>query len=423
MNRTAFVSGLLVAAAGLMLAAPDAQAACSVTQGSVDSSGTNGLKIVGDQGIQILTINDSGDSVQVQLDCNHDGDLLDATDVNQTYLGVETVIIDLRGIDQITYNVTGTWTGVSRNLTLVLGPSGNTVNFAGNGIVQGQSSLFVNLLGGANLDVVNCDFSAASFIDSALFVWGDLGPGQDRFSFSAPTATTSEIDVDADLMQGNNHGSFASTMPLVASTVRGHITGSDSDTEKDIIGSRFGGVIDAASRVSFTSNMRDGFDQYDGVVDVSTTQLLNGSEARILVSGDFGNDFLTVSDGGGTGAAIVNGLLDIDLRGGPASDNMAVDLNGITGTGTVRVRENGGLGIDTVAVSVATDAASTNNLDLVAQGGKREDVVYGFIFDMGGNATFNPSGAAWLDGGVDTDTSCLAFGNVAMDVFNCEPIR
>jgi hypothetical protein len=425
MKRNAFVSGLLAtAAAGLVLAAPRAEAACSATQSpSVDSSGTPGLKLVGDGNKNTLTINDSGTSVQVFLDCNSDT-IFQPTDINGTvFTGVETVIIDLRALDIINYNLTGTWTATSRNVVLLLGPYGNTVSFNGTGAaLQSNSSFFLDIQPGANLDVFNLDFSGATLTNSALFVWGDTGPGHDVFNVKIPNATNSEVDVDVELGQGNNKATFTASTALDNSTARGHISGSDIPTEGDIVASRFGATLTNNSRLTYGANLKQGDDQYDGVVDVSSLQLLNGSEARILVAGGFGNDFVTVSDGGGSGAAVDNGALDVSLRGGQGNDSLAFDLNGLTGSGTLRVREQGGIYNDSVLCSVATDNASTNSLDIVTQGGKGADIVYTFIYDAGGNATYGPGSGVWIDGGGDIDRNCIAFGNGSMELVNCEPL-
>ena len=410
----------LLGSAALVLLLPSfgAAAVCSLAQTAAD------LRIAAaSTGPQDVFISDLGSSVVVSVDCNNDGDYLDsgAGDVNaQPFTGVETITVQLGGKDTIVYSQDADFTGITRELSVVLGPYANFITVTSSGhAMQAKSSLAVDLLGGPNLDTIAIDMSGATLDDSALLVYGDLGSGSDNFTVKAPQATNSRVDVDVALGTGNNVASLVADKPFSGSTFRTDLEGGDMDINTDAVSSRLAATFDNASRVVYNAYLRNGADTYDGAFDVSALKVLNGSDARFRVDGGPGNDALTVSDGGTAGAAQNDGVVEAFLRGGPGQDVVTLDWYGMTGTGTFRYRGHGGINADSVLSSFLTDAASQNNVDFAVQGGRGPDVVYSALFDASGTASYDPAGSTWLDGGFESDR-CIAFGNGAIESLNCE---
>jgi hypothetical protein len=429
MKRIATASRLLpvLAAAGLLLgAARTSGAGCLVYSGKdLDGNGTPDLRIIGDALKQTLTIADAGDSVTITADCNNNGRTTDVGDINGvTYTGVETIQLELNGGgDVITYSPSAALNGVSRHLVLVLGSSGNTVNIVDPGgfPLQANTSLEVDIVGGLNRDIVTVDLSGAVVSNSALIVRGDLNTGSDDLIVKLPQLTNALVDFDVDLGQGNNTVDFESSPAVMASTVRFHVDGGDFDSNSDVVNTLFASTLDGASRLDFDANLHRGRDFYQGLVDLANFKLLNSSEALVRVNGGDGQDFLSMSDTGTGGVMTDNGLFHVAFHGGRDNDVLSCDLNGISGSGDVRLRMQGGLQLDTLLSSILLDAASTNNLDFVAQGGRSEDTLYAAVFEMGGTATMGPAGAVILDGGAELDRQCLTGGNAPVQVLMCEP--
>jgi hypothetical protein len=399
---------LVVAAPGLGRAAT-----CTATSGDLDGNGSTDLQIVGGPGIQTLTLDDDGASITVHADCNS---VLNG----MVYPGVETVVLKMGGLDTINYNQTAPFSGVVRDLQITLGPNANFVTVTANNTISANSSIVIDLFGGPNLDTVTIDFGAATLTNSALLVYADLGTGSDRLTVHAPQATASKVDVETSLGPGDNRVVFDSAGAVSASNLRLEVEGGDNALyTRDNVSTSFASTLDNASRVYVNANLRDGDDIFKGTFPVNTFQSLNGSETRVRVSGNGGNDFLSVSDGAQAGPATVDGLVEAVLRGGPGNDLLDVNWTGLTGSGTLRVREHGGISVDRVFLGVLTDSASTNNLDLVVQGGRASDTVYAAVFDPGGNASYSPAGSAILDGGIDNDI-CIPFGDGPIESINCE---
>jgi hypothetical protein len=415
------------ASAALVLAVPAVvrAAACAVTSADLDGNGTPDLKILGNSNPQHLEVQDDGTGLTVFLDCNGNNLFTDppsSGDINgQFFPGIETLNVQLAGKDSIKYTQTGTWTGVVRNLQIILGPFANTLTIIGNGAINANSSFVLDLQGGPNLDTVTLDFSAASLSNSALIVYADLNSGSDVFTVHEPQANASKVDVRVNLGTGDNQALVDSAAPLVqSSSFRVNVEGDNNALyQHDRITTSFGGTFDD-SRVLVNANLRDGEDFAVFHFPGSALSVLNGSELRVRASGNLSNDDLSVDDAGGTGAILNDGLIEAVLRGGPGIDTLDVNLNGMAGSGTLRVREHGGVQPDKIFCSILTDSTSTNALDLLVQGGRANDTVLSVVYDPGGNATFGPAGAAILDGGLEND-ACLAGGAASVETLNCEP--
>jgi len=412
-------------AAALVLAAPrlGLAASCTVTSGDLDANGTPDLKITGSSGLQTLVLDDDAAGIIVSLDCNHDGDFLDTAlgDVNATaYPGVETMVVQMGGLDTITYNQQAPFSGVVRNLQITLGPNANFVTVTGNDTISANSSLVVDLFGGPNLDTVTVDFAAATLNNSALVVYAELGTGSDVFTVHEPQATNSKVDVEASLGLGDNRVLVDSAGSVSNSDLRFYLEGGDNTLyTHDYVNTSFASSLTNSSRVQIFASLRDGEDLFNAAFPTGFAAL-TGSEARLRASGHTGNDFLSVSDGVQVGAATVNGLLEAVLRGGPGNDALDVNWNGLTGSGTLRTREHGGVFVDKVFLSVLTGSSSSNNLDLLVQGGRANDTVFSAVFDPGGSASYSPAGSTILDGGLENDI-CILFGDGTNESVNCEP--
>jgi hypothetical protein len=407
-------------AALALIAARPAAAACGVTPADRDGNGTLDLEIKGTLGPNTLVLEDDGTNVAVSLDCNNDGDFADATlgEVNGTaFAGVETLVVALGGVDAITYVQTGAWSGVVRSVLLALGSGGNTVLFEGSAAISGRSSFVVDLVGGANRDVVTVDFAAAPTTDSLLGFYGDLAGGQDVLTVRLPPASGSVADVDLLLGSGNNVATVEAAGAVSASSFRANVEGNKYPTQIDKLRVVVSGSFSNNARFDYAGYLLDGDDRFAASVPVDTFQALTGAEVRLRADGGIGRDLLSLDGGAAAGPATVNGLFQAVLRGGPANDAVSIDWVGLTGTGTFRARGNGGLQRDAVMLGLVTDAGSANRLDLALQGSRGGDTIFAGIFDLGG-AGFGPLGNALADGGPDTDT-CLVTGSGAERI-NCE---
>src|SRR5262249_34908260 len=112
---------------------------------------------------------------------------------------------------------------------------------------------------------------------------------------------------------------------------------------------------------------------------------------------------------------------DVDFQGGGGNDVMTVDWSSpLQGSGSTRLRLDGGEGADLLYAAYNLNSAVTlPNLDLLAQGGRGQDILFLSLADPSGHATYGPLGAALLDGGADED-SCIFFGAGGYQPLSCE---
>jgi hypothetical protein len=413
---------LLPIAAAAVLALPgSARAVCSVTTG-VDGNGNDKLTIKGDAFPQVIALGDVGVSIQVQVDCNFDGDYADPGDVDQI-IGTNFEVIEIAGggKDLVQYQAVSGAAGIRRALSVLLGPASlsqpNQVAVVF-GNVTANSSLTLDVQGGPGLDVLVVQ--TGNLADSSIAIRGDLGAGDDQ-AIIVPVAAWTNSTITTDLAMGVGKNLLIDApVPSASSnsTFKLNALGSDTPAGADQFIFESLGSLDANSRVFHDSRMGAGSDTFTTIV---ASALTNGSELHGRVRGGLGADtFLT-----GTGASVnadATSDFSLALSGGAGNDQVTGDFAYVN-SGFHRFFLSGGDGSDVVLGGFAADSsANTPNADIFLEGGRGADVVYLGATDPSGNATFNPMGTTLLNGGTFDGVTdvCLFFGDVASDKLDCE---
>ncbi len=423
----------LALAAAVLVLPRMASGGCSVPPpADRDGNGTLDLRIAGDAARQtvVAEIHNDG-SYLVSVDCNNNS-IVDTGDVLSSGLGpIETLSFELGGNDTITILQTDDLVGAVRNVVVALLGVSNSVtyNSQGHGILA-ASNLGIEIIGSTRFDLVTLDLTGSAITASKLVVRGDLGADLDRFDFFGPaTMTGSALDLGFDLGSGANRLNWDDEAgTLTASTENVSIFGSDIATYVDTVTTDFSAKIEGGSRVDFSFKLYSGDDRYTGRFDVASYGVDSlgaaGSEARYYIHGGPGFDRLAVSSVG-AGAAADNGLIEIRMDGYLQPDTLSFDWDGLSGSGAFRYRANGGDASDLILASLATDAASTNDIDAFACTDSEGDIslqgdtAYLAVVDRGA-ASAGPAGAAIVNGGLDGIDACSYFGNLPHHAFNCE---
>src|SRR5262249_18176801 len=417
---------LLWVAPVLLLLAPshEARAACSVTQGDFDGSGTQDVRIKGDSARQKIVIDDSQTSYRVRVDCNNDGDCRDAVDIETGTLAFEIETFDVQGggQDNITYNGLVPFSGARKNLLLTLGPSPvtwfNSVQINGP-VLQAGTSFAVDVLGSPGRD--NVTVILPTVLDSYVTVRGDLGAGDDYLGVIPIQLTNSVVTTDVDLGPGSNYQDVVG-FSIDNSTILTNSLGSPSPTQVDSVRWQSVGQLTNAGRFLTNVSLLAGDDRATALVNTPATAISDSNSSIVLkIRGGAGNDTFTLNDGNGGLATTNNGLLDVGFEGGSGNDTAIVDWSGtISGNGTTRLRIDGGDGNDLLLAGLNLDSsASTPDLGLLLSGGRGNDTIFWTVLDPSGAAAYRELGGSLALGGSDT-ASCTFFGNGVREALTCQ---
>jgi hypothetical protein len=276
------------------------------------------------------------------------------------------------------------------------------------------------------------DFTGSTIDASWVAVRADLLAGNDTAKWIGAAQTlNSTVDVDAFAAAGRNGLRFDDGGGrAVGSTIRFYGEGSDVTTDVETYGATLAGSLDGGSRLELGFNMLGGNDKFTGNLDLAGFAIdpaaPAGSEAWLRVQADRGFDVVSVTDGGSVGPATINGLLSVDVSGGNQADSLFFDMRGVTGSGTLRYRGEGGTHRDLLDAKLLADASSTNVLDIALQGGPENDLgsppgdnlKLDFVDDGATTASFGAQ--ALFDGGLDGLDRCDLTGNGARQSLGCE---
>jgi hypothetical protein len=426
---------LLIGAVALMILTPETAraAACSVIEGDRDGNGSIDLRVLGYSGKQSAVIDVMQDGYAVYIDCNNNG-VVDAADVSASgNATIETYSLELGGYDTITVRLAENLVGARKNVVAVLLGAVNKLTFQSQGFsLMGGSSLMLDVVAGGGSETVVVDFTNSTIDSSWVMVRGEHGAGNDTAQWiGAALTVNSTVDLEFFAGLGKNAVSYSDGGgQVVGSTIKYYAEGSDRGTDVDTFGATLAGTLDGGSRLRVGTNLLFGNDRFTSHVDLASFGIdpsgPAGSEAHIRVQGHRGFDQLTLTDDDTLGPATINGLFAVDFGGGSQKDFMYYYLRGITGSGTVRFRGEGGSHQDPIDVKVATDASSTNALDLVLQGGPEVDLgspagdVLLLELNDGGTTTGLFGAAAFLDGGNEGNDRCDFTGNGTHLSSGCE---
>jgi hypothetical protein len=395
--------------------------------GGPEASGPT-LVVVGTTAKQTLILNVSAASATVNLDCNGNNSFSDPGDLNGVAFGGDIRVFDIRlgGNDVVTYNIAGDLNGNSKSAQIILGPGTNTVNVTSTAtLIQGNSRVLVDIAGSSGADTVTG--SIPTTIDASAFLLRvDLGAGNDKVAVAFTNSVIqngSIVGVEALLGLGANTFQWTKTGPLVASTMSIDVEGgAGPDTVTTFLGS----ALSAGARYFVNADLGGGNDVFNGLLDFNTFSLTGSSEAHFRALGGLGNDILSVTRNGTVGNVLhQGGIFDVDLVGGAGNDSLTVDVAGNSynpsANALLRLRADGGVGTDVLAVRVDAQAASVPVFDASVTGGAGNDNVSVTLNDNGANTTANykPAGAVLVDGGTGIDV-CPLSGNGLLHKRNCE---
>lgn len=433
---TGRLSSKILVLLGLALAAPRiAGAACSVVAADKDGNGTTDLRIIGSVYKQNAIIEIKNVGYTVKIDCNGNGVYTDLGDITatSTTATIETYSLELAGGDIININQTENLSGAHKNIAIVVGGAGTKTTFTSGTFSIADSSLDIEEVGGAANDGMVVDFTGATVDNSRILVRADQGNGGDGVKWYSPASTNNSlVDLRYNLGYGPSFSLISDNGGVMTnSTLKAYVVGDDTSTYIDNSVTSFSGQVDSNSRVLYDAYLDAGNDRFTGHFDLAKFKIDptgSGSEVYFNVEGGIGGDLLAVTDDATVGAATINGLLQIRLDGGPQPDNLNLALRGLTGSGKLRFWGDGeNAARDQIYVTLVTDIASTNDLDIYAGGGPEDDLggVYGdlisFSVTNNGAATFGPGGVVILDGGLEAIDKCVWTGvNAPHLAMNCE---
>jgi hypothetical protein len=424
MKRNMGVWPLPLAVAAALVLPGTAGAACIVTPGT-DGNGNAKLTIKGTTGPQTIQLLDAVVSVQVQVDCNNDGDFTDPGEDQTIATNFEVFEVAGGGRDVVTYLNTAALAGARRSLAVTLGPAPptqpNQLIVAPSGL-SANSSFTLDVQGGPGRD--NVSVQAATLTNSSLVVRGDLSSGDDQFSFVMfGSVTNSSITKDVDLGVGKNSVTDVPNATFMNSTYRTNVSGSDTPTGTDeAVFVTDALVLNNGSRLFHDVRLLGGNDTFAASLDGPT--ISSGSELIVRAGGGAGADTLALNNVPTFRPVSVDGTSQLSafLSGGLGNDQVTADLT-FDNSGFHRVFLSGGDGTDIVFGGIGVDSSSSSpNEDIVLDGGRGWDAVFLAATDPSGLATFDPMGAALLSGGTFDNAidTCIFFGDVPFQKLDCE---
>jgi hypothetical protein len=329
------------------------------------------LKVVGESLGQIVRIQDSYTAgthqTHVWVDANGNGAFTNRGDLNDAiYRDITTFDISLGGgNDSLTISLPDGYDGATKTFNVHMGAGADTVSFAN---VTG------NPIHGS---------SVVLKIDTSL--------GADKVKLALADVSSSTVAASITTGIGNDVVSVGG-------------------------GGRLGNSI-----VSIAANLGDGNDRFTNSLDWEDFDVLGSSSAwRMSVSGGAGNDTLSVGGYLGDVASRVQGLLDLELYGQGGSDTLSANLDQfLLQGGTLRLREDGGDGVDHVALSGGVnESLASGTVDAILQGGSGNDVLSSSV-DVSALNQYASTAGILIDGGAGTDAAAIS-GNAVVTKRNIE---
>ena len=391
-----------------------------------DGNGNAKLTIKGTVTAQTIQLFDAGTSLQVQVDCNNDGDFADPGEDQTIATNFEVFEVAGGGKDVVTYQNTAALVGARKSLSVTLGVATaaqpNQLIVAPSGL-SANSSFTFDVQGGPGRD--NVTVQAATLTDSSLVVRGDLGGGDDSLSLVVfGSVTNSSITNDVALGTGKNVLTDVPNATFSNSAYRTSVSGSDTAFGADVAVLVTDTLsLDVGSRLIHDIGLLKGNDTFRASLDGAT--ISNGSELIVRARGDAGTDTLALDNLPSFGNVNVDDTshLSAFLTGGIGNDVVTADLS-FDNLGFHRFFLSGGDGNDIVFAGLAaiSSGSAGPNADIVLDGGRGTDAVFLAATDSSGGASFDPMGAALMAGGtfdIAID-DCIFFGDVPFQKLDCE---
>jgi hypothetical protein len=412
-----------LAAALVFAVTPLEAATCSSIMYS-DREGATFLRVTGTAAKQTVVIDIAATTTILSLDCNGDGDFLDAGEINAVDQGlVQGLDLQLGGADVISVNLAGNLTSSDSKIVKVLFGGGTNVLNMGSGNFQlfNNSRYLIDIVGGNGLDKPTLDFSSLNANSGALQVQADLGAGNDIMVVKAPPLGSGGfVSVDAALGLGTNAFTYTNAVGVSDSTQRIDVQG---DAGIDTVTMNFAHASD--SRQLLSVDLGAGNDKFLGNFDLANTFVPTNQPFHLTVNGGPGNDVVTVGRNGTTGPAVAGDMVELDLNGGAGNDTISVDFGGggfaFSSLGGERLRIDGGSGFDLINVTLDSTTPTTARHDISISGGAMADTINFTQNTSGGGNHSWFGGAALVDGSFGADT-CTVAGSAAANSHkrNCE---
>jgi hypothetical protein len=405
--------------------------AVQVTVLDLDNDGVaNDLKIVGDdKANRIRLLDDPSGTLQLEIDANGDGDTSDPADRPLgPVAGFEKVILIVlgNGNDRVTHTVLGDFAGAERRLIVNLGQGNDFFHFTTNEHdVLAGSDVAITLFAGGGTDQAEVLFDGVS--SSAVSVQALMGAGADG-KLNTPCLLTfgqeggsidnfASVDADWDLGAGVNNlqvavGAVGADADGQATVDIGVLGGTAADKiGLDLLGSVGNGT--APSNLTFAANLLAGNDIFTGRVNADQFNIGSGSQVRLTVLGNDGDDTLGLATFGDQASVIdldAESLFAAVFRGGLGNDvfNFKVFASvqapgSLKLDGQLYLRLDGGEGNDQITLKLLNTAASVGNYNAAVFGGFGKDTVKFGLSHNAAAVTFKPRGKVLLDGGLGLD--------------------
>jgi hypothetical protein len=413
-------------AAGLVFAVTRLEAAtCGAFVYNDQQNNNLYLRVTGTAGKQTVVIDITATTTTLSLDCNGDGDFVDAGEINAVDQGtVQGLDLQVGGSDVISVNLTGSLTSLDPKIVKVLlGGGTNVLNMGSGPVSLGLNARYlVDIVGGVGIDKPTLDFSSMTGDSGALQIRADLGAGNDTMVVKAPgLGGGGFLSVDAALGLGTNSFTYTDGFGATDSTARIDVQG---DAGVDMVTMNFAHASDA--RLLLTADLGAGNDKFFGNFDLANTSVPVNQPLHLTVNGGLGNDTITVGRNGTTGPAVAGNMVELDLNGGAGNDIITVDFGGggfqFSALGGERLRIDGGNGVDLINVILDSITATAARHDISISGGALADRI-NFTQNTSGAGTHSWfGGAALIDGSFGSTDTCTVAGSAAANAHkrNCE---
>jgi hypothetical protein len=416
--------------------------------------------------------NGSNDTVTLTEDPTAQTTTVVANGKTQTFAQEFTVFdLELVGAkDSLTFDLANPVSHQLADILVRLGKGENHFTFnPGLTAITNQSDVNLNLVGSNGNDFVNLSFG--NILESRVNVAAsNLGGSHGKTSSTAPRDAitfgtlragirNSSVDVNVGLGTGTNNlvfnygsdlghlappaGVAASPGDFGPSTFNVDITGSRRSQDVANVTLFANGEINTGSTLNFTTQFIAGNNLFNAVIDAANIQIdddggefisgaHSGGAAHFNVVGGSGNDSISFATINQTHTIELSGLLDINITAGAGKDNINVDFGGSGGftdddpfelratNREFRLRINGGSGADTIAVNLSNAATATFVYDIAILGGSVHNDITFVGVNPGGQPSFGPSGAVFIDGGFGTASDVDVFGNFPVEVVNAD---
>lgn len=388
---------------------------------------TDDIRIIGDfRASKVYLTDNSQNQIQVQIDANGDGDYADAIlgDLNTAFsYSNNSFVVDARlgaGKDSLTYAGTSNWSGGERTISADLGSGNDEFTYIQNNDVFAHSHISLDVTGGYGNDTIAITHHEVRNSQVSLKV--DAGFGSDVYNLKFDRIDDgSAVDIHTELGNGLNvhNADFEEIGFGDKAAVDMYVMGGvHKDTIKLNMHDDVGNGV-TASRFSAVYDLFAGNDDFTALYDVGGNQFRvdDHSQASIVVRGGAGNDNILAGQNGLVGMIRIDpdALLSIDLDGGLGNDHIISSFalnDAFKNEGVIRIRMDGGFGIDTMSCFLANEASTNGVYDVAVRGGAGNDVMSFNLFNNGGAPTFGPAGGIILDGGLGVDK--LTNGNPAV---------